>query len=131
MRRVVRANEKIGTNPGKFLGRTNQLVGNSVPVVGAHAFDVVDEGQSIHRDFWMVVRTHELRSFTANGPVTKRCPFGTTGHNTNMLDAHFLMVSGPIITINGEGNRLPALSPAAGHFGSAGTSLFNTSRLRE
>jgi len=45
----------------------------------------------VHGHLGVSVRAEKLRSFGANGPITKRCTFGGAGHNTDVVGHELIL----------------------------------------
>ena len=89
MNRVVRANQKLGADLGQFVSGREHQVAYPIPVRAVNAFHVRRERMGVHRNFGMIVRTHELRAFGAYGAVAKRGPLGGASNDSNVLRHNF------------------------------------------
>src|SRR6266568_9353351 len=85
MNRVVRANQKLGADLGQFVSGREHQVAYPIPVRAVNAFHVRRERMGVHRNFGMIVRTHELRSFGTYSAIAERGALCGASNDSDVL----------------------------------------------
>ena len=85
MNGIVRADQKLRTDTGQFVRRSQHQLAHALPIVAAQAFDILAERVRMHRHLGMGVRAEELRAFSTDRAIAKRGAFGGAGDDTDML----------------------------------------------
>jgi len=81
----------------------------SRPLVAVDEVHILGEAMTMHADFRMHVRSHQGRPFVADGAVTRRRAFRTTGHNADVL-GHEHTLTSQIALYQGTPSGVPELS---------------------
>ena len=82
---VVGADQEIGSRPGQLVSRREHQVGNSLPIAGINATHVPGQGMSMHRDFRVIVRSHQVPAFERDGAIAQRRSLRAASHNADVL----------------------------------------------
>jgi hypothetical protein len=82
---VIRADEKVGSDFGQFIGGRKHQLPHTPPVIAVDTLHVVSQRVRVQRNLGMFVRTEQLRASLANGAITKSGSFGGAGNDSNVL----------------------------------------------
>jgi hypothetical protein len=85
---VVGTDEEFGAAAGQFFRRGQHEIGHALPVLFVNIAHVVGQRVGVHGDFGMMVASHHLLAFLADGAVAERRPLGAAGHDSDVFRFH-------------------------------------------
>jgi hypothetical protein len=91
---VVWTNKKLRANLREFVRGGKHEFADTLPVAAMDAPHILRERMGMHRNFRMIVRSHELRTLYADGSITKGRTLSRTSDDTDVLRLDLRFQSG-------------------------------------